>query len=201
MGARQRLSLGRTHVSCCGAQRTPGPTPVARANGCPWDKRACDAAAIKGRLGILAWLHANGCPWDEWTCACAAAGGHLDVIKWLRDKGCPWDPRTCACAARCGHVGILRWARANGCPCDDKKVLAEATKHGHLAILNSMITSGSTLPDAVCTKGARFDHLHIVKWARTNGRPVGRIDAICRGQGRKSESLAVGHREWMSVES
>jgi hypothetical protein len=41
----------------------------ARANGCPWNKRAmCKYAAKGGNLAVLQWVRANGCHhWDEWT--------------------------------------------------------------------------------------------------------------------------------------
>ena len=38
---------------------------------------------------MLKWLRAEGCPWDKWACEFAAKGGHQEVLKWLKDHGCP----------------------------------------------------------------------------------------------------------------
>ncbi len=43
----------------------------------------CAAAARKGHLSILKYLHANGCPWDSDTCLQAALSGHLQVLNWM----------------------------------------------------------------------------------------------------------------------
>jgi hypothetical protein len=83
---------------------------------CPWGERTCESAAFGGHLALLQWARANGCPWGGWTCAFAAKGGHLDVLKWLRDNGCPWDQMTCTWADWEGHLDVLQWARENGCP-------------------------------------------------------------------------------------
>ena len=49
------------------------------------------AAASRGHLEVLKYLHENGCPWDEKTCEAAAVGGdyHLDVLEYARANGCP----------------------------------------------------------------------------------------------------------------
>ena len=39
---------------------------------------------------MLQWARARGCPWDERTCEAAAASGHLGVLRWARAHGCPW---------------------------------------------------------------------------------------------------------------
>ena len=51
-------------------------------------------AARRGKIESLTCVRANGCPWDKWTCAAAALGGHLDVLQWARQNGCPWDRDT-----------------------------------------------------------------------------------------------------------
>ena len=84
-----------------------------RADGWPWDRDTCSAAALGGHLEVLQWACANGCPWDirTWdsnTCASAAMGGHLDVLQWLRANGCPWDGYTCRGAAQGGHLEVLQ---------------------------------------------------------------------------------------------
>ena len=72
--------------------------------------------AFTATVERLRWARANGCPWNKVTCAAAAEGGHLEVLKWARENGCPWDVRTCRYAAGVGHLEVLKWARDNGCP-------------------------------------------------------------------------------------
>ena len=51
----------------------------------------CTAAARRGHLERLKYLHENGCPWDESTCEAAAEGGHLECFKYLHENGRPWN--------------------------------------------------------------------------------------------------------------
>ena len=75
---------------------------------CPWDERACSAAARDGQLGMLQWLRSEDppCPWDEWACTRAADGGRLGVLPWLRseDPPCLWAHRChpTSCRGTCG---------------------------------------------------------------------------------------------------
>jgi hypothetical protein len=41
-------------------------------------------------MDVVKWCHQNGCPWDTKTCENAAINGHLDVIKRCRQNGCDW---------------------------------------------------------------------------------------------------------------
>ena len=93
------------------------PPCVFRERACPWNWRACAAAAEGGHLDDSDGPSTTGAraPWDV-ICAFAAFGGHVDVLDWARDRGCPWDEETCASAAEGGHLDVLRWARAKGCP-------------------------------------------------------------------------------------
>ena len=45
---------------------------------------------MNGHLHVIVWARENGCPWDSKTCENAALNGHLDVLKWARENGCPW---------------------------------------------------------------------------------------------------------------
>ena len=78
-----------------------------RADGWPWDRLMCWAAARGGHLEVLQLARANGCPWNADTCSWAAAGGHLEVLQWVRANGCPWDMYVLL-AAR-GREVISRW--------------------------------------------------------------------------------------------
>jgi hypothetical protein len=74
---------------------------------CPGTKLHA-AAASRGHLHLIQWLHASSCPWDETLCASAAQHGHLDVLKWARENGALWDKWTCAYAAKSGHLAVLQ---------------------------------------------------------------------------------------------
>ena len=92
----------------------------ARANGCPWDARACAQAARPGGLPTLQWLRAQTppCPWDEHTTSSAAKRGALDVLQWARaqDPPCPWYSDPIRLAEWAGYHDIVQWLRENGCP-------------------------------------------------------------------------------------
>jgi len=50
--------------------------------GCLSSKeRLCEAAARTGQLEELKLLRADGCPWSKLTCSAAARGGHLEVLQ------------------------------------------------------------------------------------------------------------------------
>lgn len=40
-----------------------------------------DTAAAKGYLKLIKWARANGCPWNEKACSQASGGGHLEVLQ------------------------------------------------------------------------------------------------------------------------
>jgi hypothetical protein len=138
----------------------------ARADGCPWNKYTCVAAARAGHLHVLKWARANGCPWNEYTCMYAAGGGHLAVLRWARANGCPWDVWACKNAAEGGHLAVLQWLRANGCPWDEC-TCAYAAGGGHLAVLQLLHANGCPVHVCCCSKG----------WAPTGCAAV----AACHG--------------------
>jgi hypothetical protein len=76
---------------------------------CPMNEWACTAAAQRGDIEMLKYLHENGCPWDKNICKTAVRGRHLDVLKFLSENGCPWDESTCSAAASYGHLDILKY--------------------------------------------------------------------------------------------
>jgi hypothetical protein len=93
---------------------------------CPWDERACKAAARNGHIGVLRWLRSpdvgadrTPCPWDERACEAAARNGHVDTLRFLHapDVGddrtsCPWGEFTCTVAAMNGRIRTLVFLRA-----------------------------------------------------------------------------------------
>jgi hypothetical protein len=101
------------------------------------DEDVCAAAAGKGHLDALAWLHSRGCPWGIYTCWGAALGGHLEVLRYAHEHGCPWDLTTCYLAAQGGHLEVLRYAHEHGCPWDwmTGGCLAVALQNGHAEVV------------------------------------------------------------------
>ena len=101
--------------------------------------RALSAAASKGHLHVVQWLHErdfrdrNGV-----VCISAAHGGHLKVLQWLRANEYPWYADVCSAAAEGGHFELIQWAVGAGCEVDEEAI----------------------------TKAAEAGHLHIVKWLR-----------------------------------
>jgi len=91
-----------------------------RENGCPWNEKTCEAAAVSAGhlLTCLQWARENGCKWDEETCEAAAEGGHFSCLEWVRENGCPWNERICC-------VLVYRWNRRAA-------VRRAATENGHL---------------------------------------------------------------------
>jgi hypothetical protein len=102
--------------------------------GCPWDSKTCQLAACGGHLEMLQYAHEHGCPWDSSTCCYAAAGGHLEVLRYAHEHGCPWDRSTCYLAAEGKHLEALRYAHEHDCPWDWLTMFA-ASSGGHLEVL------------------------------------------------------------------
>ena len=42
-------------------------------------------------MHILQWARAQGCPWDERTCEAAAEAGFFEILQWAQNNGCPWN--------------------------------------------------------------------------------------------------------------
>jgi len=59
-------------------------------------------------IEVLQWARANGCPWDKRTCHAAAEVGHLEVLQWACANGCPCDEKQLHIAAGMGHEAVLR---------------------------------------------------------------------------------------------
>ena len=104
-------------------------------NGCRWKPECCMAAAEGGHLDVLKYAHENGCPWDEDTCSSAAYGGHLHVLNYAHENGCPWNERTCSNVARVGHLDVLKYAHENGCSWNKKYCHISAKSKGYVDIV------------------------------------------------------------------
>ncbi|KAJ1631753.1 hypothetical protein T492DRAFT_869373 [Pavlovales sp. CCMP2436] len=119
---------------------------------------ACAAAAGKGQLAVLTWLHSRGCSWDRTTCVEAARGGHLEVLRYAHEHGCSWYEETGYWAAAGGHLEVLRYAHEHGCPGDDT-VCCMAAVGGHLEVLRYAHEHGYQMGIEECVEEAcKNDH-------------------------------------------
>ena len=82
------------------------------------------------------------------TTTILAANGHLGALAWARAlsyaMGLPWDPNIYRWAAHNGHLPVIQWAQENGCP-DQGDLCRRAVAGG--------------------------DHVHILRWARSQTPP------------------------------
>ena len=47
-------------------------------------------ALAGGLLDLVKLCRAQGCPWDKDTCSAAARGGHLNVLRLITEQGLHW---------------------------------------------------------------------------------------------------------------
>ena len=62
--------------------------------GSTMDARVMMEAAGSGNMELVQWLRAEGCPWDKWACENAVHQVDVDMLRWLRANGCEWDAKT-----------------------------------------------------------------------------------------------------------
>lgn len=127
-----------------------------------------NAAAEKGRLDILSWVHETGVP-----CYCtteamdqAAANGHLAVVRWLHENRT--EGGTCEAmdlAAGGGHLEIVKWLHENrkeGC---SERATEDAAEGGHLHVLRWLHSNELLLPSCwALSCAAENGHLPVVRW-------------------------------------
>ncbi|KAJ1638544.1 hypothetical protein T492DRAFT_858302, partial [Pavlovales sp. CCMP2436] len=82
---------------------------VAHPPPCQAAKRMLRLAASIGCVEVLVELVDNRqCPLIDDACAAAAGKGHLRALSWLHYRGCRWFSGTCSIAAKKGHLEVLR---------------------------------------------------------------------------------------------
>jgi hypothetical protein len=148
---------------------------------------ACIAAAVKGHLDALAWLHSRGCPWGSWICFNAAEGGHLEVLRYAHEHGCPLSDHICYIAAAGGHLEVLRYAHEHGCPWDSF-VCYNAALAGHLEVLRYAHEHGCPWDCVTCYAAAAQGHLEVLRYAHELGCP---LDEDCRDVAVRNGHAAV----------
>jgi hypothetical protein len=100
--------------------------------------RNCFNAAATSGLAMCKYLHAEACPWDYRACTAAAADDQLDTLKWLIETGCAWSPDLAlTAAAHAGNVDMLEYLRDQGAEPTDSahrtEMLNAAGANGKLA--------------------------------------------------------------------
>jgi hypothetical protein len=127
------------------------------------------AAASTRDLPLLRQLHEQGCPWDKRTCEAAARGGDLACLQYAHEQGCPWDSDTCGDAANNGKVECLRYAIDHGCPRPAELIIKAAQSSSCMQYLHEIGVSwaqGVTWRAALCldTKALAYAHEHGCPW-------------------------------------
>lgn len=137
----------------------------------------CSYAARQGRLDMLQWARKRGYDWNYWVYIEAAQNGHVDVLQWAMDNDCPEIPGDGhdllpIYAAERGQVKVLEWARDLGCILDTH-VCQRAARYGHLNVIQWLRTQDPPCPwgGGTCAYAAKGGHLNVLQWARAHGCP------------------------------
>lgn len=142
-------------------------------------ERALEAAAERGHLHVVQWLHAAFPTRSGRSRALdlAAEHGHLDVVCWLHTASQlneTLDRASMAAmdeAAKNGHLDVVRWLhthRTEGCT---TRAMDCAAGNGHLSVVQWLHTHRNE----GCTTqamdwAARTGHLEVVQWLHTHRR-------------------------------
>ncbi|EEY69090.1 uncharacterized protein PITG_05273 [Phytophthora infestans T30-4] len=97
---------------------------------------AFNAAAGKGHLEVVRWLHANR--YRGWTTDAmddAAGNGHFEMVKWLHgNTKVKCTKRAMDDAARNGHLELLKWLQTNRSEGCTHRAFSHAVNNGHLRV-------------------------------------------------------------------
>jgi hypothetical protein len=163
------------------------------------DNRQCEltadagyAAAAKGHLDAMGWLHSRGCPWDSKSCLQAARGGHLEVLRYAHEHGYPWASSTCHNAARGGHLEVLRYAHEHDCPWASATTFC-AAMGGHLEMLRYAHEHGCPWTSFTCDRAAAGGYLEVLWYAHEHGCPWDSFTCLCAAAGGHLEVLRYAH--------
>mmetsp|Transcript_6880 Transcript_6880/g.14842 ORF Transcript_6880/g.14842 Transcript_6880/m.14842 type:complete len:365 (-) Transcript_6880:65-1159(-) len=102
----------------------------------PWDSDTALAAGCNGHLEVFKYAYYNACPIDGITvCLAAAARGHLSILRWIHENMFTLPEDICWYAIIHGQLAILKWFVKIGYPIDCWKVCHEAAREGHVNII------------------------------------------------------------------
>jgi len=94
-------------------------------NGCPWDERAADQAALKGSINALRYALENGCPYNEARLIRSAVmGGSLACITYLVKERhlLVVDQELFILALFARNMECMQYLIDHGCPCATARV-------------------------------------------------------------------------------
>jgi hypothetical protein len=115
-------------------------------------------AAINGDLEMLKWCHDNGCVINSFAAENAARYGHLQILKYLIENNCEWNRYDILLeATKGGHIGILNYIMKL-----DQPVLHANTYHCYLCLdteHTECCVANTTVND---------EHLETIRWAYEN---------------------------------
>jgi hypothetical protein len=157
---------------CCSMDKPARHLTLAARTRLSMGADACKAAAQKGALQILRYLHENGCPWDAVdVCSAGAASGHLDIVRYMHEQGCTLDTTLSRAAARGGHLSIVRYLHEHG-RAWDAAVSLYAVQGGHLSVLRYLDDHGCPNNGvAACNAAARGGHIDTLRYMHERNRP------------------------------
>lgn len=109
-------------------------------NGWDWKAgsahRAGTAAASRGNISLLEWMHGQGYGLNPDMWSAAVEGGHDNVLEWLNQKQCPTGDmgRACLQAANLGKEKVIDKLDEYGLPMD-MRCYVGAAEGGHISTL------------------------------------------------------------------
>lgn len=130
-----------------------------------------DAAAAKGNVAMLQWIHVHqnqGC--SQKAMDSAAANGHLDAVQWLhlnRTEGCATDAMDAAAGQ--GHIETVQWLHVNRIEGCTTQAMDLAAANGHLEVvqwLHENRAEGCTTQ--AMDLAAQYGHVHILEFLHAN---------------------------------
>ena len=186
-GSVEALAFARVHIgapwgsqTCLNAVASGSIAALgyAAGRGCPFDERAVNLAAFRGRLDMLACMRglaegpgAGADPFDG-ACAHAAAGGSVDALKLLRELGCGLSAEVMNRAVAHGREDAVRYLIAAGCPVN-KSACYLAADRGLVAIMEQLADAGAPLTSAAIEAAASSGHMDVARLLVARGCPGG----------------------------
>lgn len=132
--------------------------------GWEWTEKTIEKASKSRNIDTLAWLLDNGCTMDLVSYMAAARRGYLDVIKWLHARtGITPATYVVGVAAIGGHIDVVEWCLDGKTP--TQSIVEYAAAGGHIHMVKWLLRAGATLSAEVFGR-ASCSNLEMVKWLR-----------------------------------
>jgi hypothetical protein len=135
--------------------------------------------AIKGGISSINWIEERldysktiSSGWIYQLFKIAGSIGNISAIEWLKNHF-ELDIRVWEGAASGGHVQVFDWLERT-CKkimnsTNIEKISYEASKNGHLCVLEWMYSKWHLLNSNIINISARKGHLNILRWAHSKG--------------------------------